>query len=396
MDPLITAVVLHYNADPGMLGRCLASLRAQTYPHLDLLLVDNGSVDGSLDPVAAAYPEVRILRLGRNLGFSGGMNRGVEAATGDFVLLLNFDVELSPDCVAELLKVIARDERIVAVAPKTLFLHDPHVIDNVGTLLQPGGAAFNQGIGQLDIGQYDVSERVFGVCFAAALFRRSAFADEAVGSLDDSFFMYFEDVDWCFRANMLGYQCYTAPTAVVRHVHSASVRHLDYSFKYHLIERNLLRTVIKNFARRSAARVVARRTLHHARSVIRRRGYWRTSARVLVDCLVDLVRLIQVRRALQRRRRVPDSEIFKYSFGEESYYNPVTYTPLYVLDTLEAMYRRKFLVHGDARSEEIFRYLRELKQSKLRFEADLRLGKVAALLEGEPAYVREFLARVEF
>lgn len=396
MDPVITAIVLNYNADAAMLGRCLASLRAQTYPHLEVLLVDNGSVGGALDSVAAAYPEVRILRLGRNLGFSGGMNRGIEASSGELVVLLNFDVELAPECVGELLKVIGRDERIVAVAPKTVFMHDPNLIDNVGTLMQPMGAAFNQGIGQLDIGQYDISERVFGVCFAAALFRRSAFTEDAVGRLDESYFMYFEDVDWCFRANLLGYQCYTAPRAVVRHVHSASVRHLDYSFKYRLIERNLLRTVVKNFAWRPAAKVVLRRNLHHVKTVLRRRAYWRTSVRILAGFLVDVVRLIPVRRALQRRRTVPDAEIFKFSFGEESYYNPVTYTPLYHLDTLEAMYRRKFLVHGDTKSGEIFRYLRELKYSKLRFEADIRMGKVGALLDGEPSCVQEFLASVEY
>ena len=93
---------------------------------------------------------------------------------------------------------------------------------------------------------------------------------------------------------------------------------------------------------------------------------------------------------------MPDGEIFKHSFGEEPYLDPVSYAPLYNLDALEAMYRRKFLVQGDAKSGEIFRYLRELKYSKLRFDPDIRISRVGSLLDGEPSYVREFLARVEF
>jgi GT2 family glycosyltransferase len=395
VDPLITAIVLNYNAEPAMLGRCLRSLAEQSHGQLEVLLVDNGSRPGSLEGVAEAHPDVRIMPLGRNYGFAGGMNRGIAAARGGLVLLLNFDVELEPGCVAELLKVLGQDDRIAGVAPKTVFVHDRHLIDNVGTLIDRAGAAYNMGIGQLDVGQYDVSERVFGACFAAALFRKEAFGEEAVGPLDDSYFMYYEDVDWCYRANMLGWHFRTAPQAIVAHVHSASVRHLDYSFKYYLIERNLLRTAVKNFEARRAFWILGRRTLSHLMKAVRRRPFWATGLRALARGWADVPRCWGARRRLQRRRTVGDRDIVKYSFGERSCFDPVRYAPLYNLDTLDTMYRRRFAVTGDRRSGEIAFALGVLCGSKLRFDADLRGRRVHEILRDEPAFVHEFAARVE-
>src|SRR5262245_45243264 len=308
-----------------MLDRCLRSLAVQSYGNLEVLLVDNASHPGSLEGAEAGHPGVRLLRLERNLGFAGGMNRGIAAARGEMVLLLNFDVELDPGCVGELAKVLGQDERIAGVAAKTGFVHDRHLIDNVGTLIDRAGAAFNMGIGQLDVGQYDVSERVFGACVAAALFRKAAFGEDAVGPLDESYFMYYEDVDWCYRANMLGWHFRTAPQAVVAHVHSASVRHLDYSFKYYLIERNLLRTVVKNFETRRVFRILGRRTFSHLVKAVRRGPFWTTGLRALARGWADVPRCWGARRRLQRRRTVADRDIVKYSFGERSCFDPVRY-----------------------------------------------------------------------
>src|SRR5262249_37746999 len=275
------------------------------------------------------------------------------------------------------------------------FVHDRHLIDNVGTLINADGAAYNMGIGQLDIGQYDVSEPVFGVCFAAALFRKAAFSPSAVGPLDESFFMYYEDVDWCFRANLLGWHFRTAPSAVVAHVHSASVRHLDYSFKYYLIERNLLRTVLKNFESRRAMRVLARRTLAHLAKALHRLAFWATGLRVVSRFWGELLRYWKVRNGVQRRRVVPDREIFQHSFGEVAFFDPVRLPPLSRLDTLEPMCRRRFAVSGDRRTGEIAAYLRALRDNKLRFDQESRSRLVGELLRGEPSFVFDFLARIE-
>ena len=388
---MISALVVNYNAEPALLSRCLASLRAQTYPRLEILLVDNGSDPEPVDSIAATYPDVRILRLGRNFGFAGGVNRGILAASGDLVLVSNFDVELEADCLSQLATVMGSDEGLAGVAPKTVFMHDQHLIDNVGTRIDTQMVAYHVGIGQLDLGQYDVSEPAFGACFAAALLRKSAFAPEAVGPLDGRYFMYYEDVDWCYRANILGWRFRTAPKAVVAHVHSASVRQFDYAFKHYLLERNLLHTVVKNLETPRMARLVVRRSLAHLLRVCGRRPYWQAGLRAVADFWRGVPRDWAPRAALQRRRRVPDRAIFALAAGETAHFDPVHLAPRYTLDALEAMYRRRFAVTGDSRAGEI---AASLRACRARANGEMRSRLVRELLRDEPPFVLDFVAKV--
>ncbi len=344
--------------------------------------------------MAATYPDIRLVRLGRNLGFAGGLNRGIAAASGDLVLALNFDVELEPDCVSQLATVIGDDERLAGVAPKTVFMHDRHLIDNVGTRVDRQAVAYHVGIGQLDIGQYDVSEPVFGACFAAALLRKSAFAPDAIGPLDERYFMYYEDVDWCYRANILGWRFRTAPKAVVAHVHSASVRHLDYSFKHYLLARNVLHTVVKNLETPRMAWLVVRRSLAQLLRASGRRPYASAGLRAVADFWREIPRDWTARAALQRRRRVPDRAVFALSAGETIHFDPVHLAPPYTLDALAAMYRRRFLVTGDSRAAEIAASLRACRVGRSGVGAQMRSRHVRELLRDEPLFVREFVAKV--
>ena len=268
-QPSVTAIVLNYNARLETMLKCLASLERQSYRNLHLLLVDNASTIDILSEVARKHPKVELLRLDRNYGFSGGINRGMAHAGSDYVCLLNFDTIVEPSAIAEMVAVAEGDHAIAGVAPKMMFADNPHIFDSVGTAMVENAGAFNQAIGQPDIGQYDIPERVFGACFGAALLRKSEFKAENTGPLDESYFMYFEDVDWCFRANLLGRGFYTAPAAVVYHEHSASVKDMGYNYKYRLIELNLLRTVVKNFQRRQAVRISLTRLRTHLENALK-------------------------------------------------------------------------------------------------------------------------------
>jgi len=389
-----TAIVLNYGAPFDILKKCIASIAKQTVP-VEILLIDNASPRNleALGDVERQFPDVRVLRLDKNYGFAGGMNRGVTAASTEFVLLLNNDVVLEPGVVAEMHKVMALDKDIIGVAPKILFESSRNVIDAMGNLIDPAGMAYNMGIGQLDIGQYDRIERTFGACFAATLLRRNAFDEGMVGPLDERYFMYYEDVDWCYRAGILGFKFLTAPAATVYHVHSLSTRELAYSFKYHLIMRNLLFTLMRNAAR--YRRPWLRVALGLTRNVIR--GPFRlASLRAVVEATILLPVYMRARRRVQSRRRTPDQELFDLSHGERPHFDPTSYSPIRRLEVLEAMYRRLALISGQDRHRRIADNVSAISATRLRFDREFALQSLRPLVAEEPEFVREFVEALEF
>lgn len=391
----VTAILLNYNAPAAMMFKCLDSLRQQTYDDFKVLLVDNASAVDILGEVAERYPEVELLKLDRNYGFSGGINRGVAACDSEYVFLLNFDTVVEPDCVAAMVAVIAAEPVVVGVAPKMMLTDHPHIFDSIGIALGDNAGAFNQGIGQPDIGQYDRVEPVFGACFGATLLRRCAFRHDQVGPLDESYFMYFEDFDWCYRANLLKLEFRTAPAAVVHHEHSASVKDRSYNFKFRLIERNLLRTVIKDYQRRLMVKIPLRRLRSHLMNAISpRSGRAGVSWRIIGAFFIDFFRFLPKRWAIQRRRMVSDDEILRHSFGEKPYFSPTDYTPFYEVETLAAAYRRLYAVTGDDRALNIYGGLEALNQSKARFDEGLLRSRLGELLADEPEHVQAFAALI--
>jgi len=184
----VTAVVLTHAPGSGTLHACLRSLVGQSHP-VDIFLVDNsvGADRAVVDDACRAFPGVRRTSPGRNLGFARGVNLALSRVTTPFVLILNDDSTLEPGATAAMRRSLDADAGTVAVAPKILLARHPHVLDGVGTVIRPDGLAFNRGIGQFDIGQYDEARPVFGVSFAACLIRRRAFEPDEVGPLDGGF-----------------------------------------------------------------------------------------------------------------------------------------------------------------------------------------------------------------
>lgn len=398
MGAPISVLILNYNADAETLKRCVASVEASDCADLlEIIVADNGSSENADAPaaVAAEFPRARVLELGHNWGFSGGNNRGLLECRGERVFILNNDTEIDPHCLTACQEVLdAQGPECMAVAPKLLFLDDKHLFDAVGNAVDHLGSAFNVGIGQLDVGQYDRVERCFGPCFAAGLFRREAFDDDHVGPLDESYFMYYEDVDWNWRANLFGYTFFTAPDARVFHVHSGASRHLDYGFKYHHIERNLLATVMKNFEGRRAVRIWVRRYIAHARNLVKRR-YARATWKIMVESLQRLPDTMEKRRAVAARRVLADVQVLRLAHGELPHFNPAEYAPQYTFANLAAMYRRKALVTGELRWANVAEIAALLEGSRLRFEPGFIESRLLPLLDGEPSYIHDFVRRIE-
>jgi GT2 family glycosyltransferase/glycosyltransferase involved in cell wall biosynthesis len=319
----VSAVVVNYRAERERIETCVRTLLLQKQPPDEILIVDNGSLPGSLDRLCDGDARVIVLPMNGNAGFARAVNTGVEAAQGEYILVSNFDVEYEPDALRYMTEALHRDPEVIGVAPKTLLLDSNGVIDNVGNALTPNYEPFNLGIGQPDFGQYDRPERVFGLCFAAALIRKSAF--DLLGGLDETFFMYMEDVEWCHRVNSFGGEFRSCPDARVHHVHSEASRQRDESWKYGLIHGNLLRFILQSRQGSSAYRLIARRLLGSARAAWRgsapRRGVALAAWRFLVDVPRRLIR----RRRFQPARSVGDDGFLWLSLGEAGHFDPATY-----------------------------------------------------------------------
>ena len=350
----ITALIVTYAPDPRVLGDCIASLRAQT-PAPRIVIADNLAPSDPEHRVALSFQadDTSVITFSRNYGFGGAINRALLNIDSPFVLISNFDIVYDPGWTsAALARLESSGKEVVGVACKTLFYPpsgDPNwpgrgpsdpplsvgrgtgaVIDNTGTLVNGLMLAYNRGVGQIDIGQYDISDRPMGACFAAFLARRDAFrpvSQGGVGLLDAGYFMYYEDIDWCYRANLLGFRIVYEPAAIAWHHHSLTTRDKSLFFKYHLIQRNLYRTIIKNMRFRTFVKL----WLLHARLHIRRakveRQFSPVTWRILLETLawapVGLVKRIPI----QPRRKVSDTDIVNLSIGEEGHLDDISLRP---------------------------------------------------------------------
>jgi GT2 family glycosyltransferase len=239
----ISVVVPSWN---GMdhLEKCLESLLSQKNPEFEVVVVDNGSADGSADFVAAHYPQVQLIRNKRNLGFAGGCNVGLRAARGEVLVLLNQDVIVLPGWLGALADALADEQ--VGVAGAKLLEPDGRTLSHAGGYLEwPVAMGLHIGIGEIDQGQYDVATDVEYVTGASLAIRRNVL--DRVGLLDERFYpAFFEDVDLCWRVRQAGWRVRYEPRAVALHDEASSTRH-HWPSRHYYHYRNRLLFLFKHF-----------------------------------------------------------------------------------------------------------------------------------------------------
>ena len=272
-----SVIVLSWNGIE-YLADCLEAVLSQGYPDLEVIVVDNGSTDGSASFVAERYPQVRLIRNERNLGFAAGNNCGLRVATGDVLVLLNQDTVVQSGWLAALVDAFA-DETVGVGGAKILY-PDGETIQHAGGYFDwPLGLSFHYGCGERDAGQYGKVREVEYVTAAAMAIRRTVLA--AVGLLDEGFFPgYFEDLDLCRRARAAGYRVVYAPDAVVIHHESGSFSQTVRG-KPFLVFRNRFYFIFKYY---SAAQIAEEFVPHQ---VSRLPGMGRIELRALVLSCVD-------------------------------------------------------------------------------------------------------------
>jgi GT2 family glycosyltransferase len=241
--PATTIIVPNWNGRQ-LLDACLAALGAQTWRDFKIVIVDNGSTDGTVTWVQERYPDVQVIANGRNLGFATAVNQGIRDSGTRYVATLNNDTKPDVGWLAALVAAAERDPRVGMCASKMVFADQPGVINSTGICLDRTGIAWDRHGGEPDARSESEPVEVFGPCAGAALYRR-AMLDE-VGLFDDDFFAYLEDVDLAWRARQAGWRCLYVPAARVLHRHSATGVEGS-PFKSYLLGRNKVWLIVKNY-----------------------------------------------------------------------------------------------------------------------------------------------------
>jgi GT2 family glycosyltransferase len=203
-----------------MLQTCLEALESQTLRDREVIVVDNGSDDGSVSWLREMYPSVRVIENAQNRGFAAPVNQGIEASDSLYVAVLNNDTEPCPGWLAALVAAIESDDQVGMCASKMMFADRPTVINSTGISVDRVAIAWDRRGGEAEDGREVEPVEVFGACAGAALYRREMLQE--IGLFDEDFFAYLEDVDLAWRARRLGWRCLYVPTARVLHRHSAT------------------------------------------------------------------------------------------------------------------------------------------------------------------------------
>lgn len=215
--PYVITIILNTNRRQDTL-ECLASIKSSNYPNNKTLILDNASRDGSVDAIRAQHPEVGIIELKSNRGYAGNNNVGIQAAlneNADWVFVLNEDTVLSADCMTRLVEAGASDPRTAAVGPMVYHHNEPRIIQSAGGMLDRAWNSLHLGQNQPDTGQFGECRPVDWISGCGIMVRKSAI--EMVGPLDERFFYYYEETEWCLRMRNHGWRILHVPQAKLWH-----------------------------------------------------------------------------------------------------------------------------------------------------------------------------------
>ena len=308
MAPRVTVVIPNWNGE-RFLSLCLGSLREQCFEDFETTLVDNASTDGSLRLMERDFPEVRVIPLTENRGFSAAVNAGIEASTTEYVALLNNDTEQDPGWLEALVRAADEHPEAGLFASKLVDFRDRRLLDGAGDALRLSGLPYRLGHGERDLGQFDAPGYVFSACAAAALYRR-VMLDE-IGLFDEDFVSYCEDGDLSFRAQLAGYRCFYAPDAVVYHIGSASTGGKRSATATRLGTRNSLSLLVKNLPLSVVPHVLPFFVLGQLARFATAAATGSLGAHLegLAGAWRHLALMLKKRREIQGRKRISDAEV---------------------------------------------------------------------------------------
>ncbi|WP_423146209.1 glycosyltransferase family 2 protein [Rubrolithibacter danxiaensis] len=243
----VSVITVNFN-QPAVTEALLLSIKNTcTYPNLEIIVVDNGSRENPVPELTNKYPDIIFLRSDSNLGFAGGNNLGIQAATGDFYFLVNNDTEFTPRLTEQLVAVLEQNPKAGIVSPKIRYYQQPDTIQYAGFTPMNFNTARNKCIGEFekDEGQYDHLTGPTGFAHGAAMMIKKEALDKA-GMMAENFFLYYEEMDWCEQIKKAGFEIWFEPKALIYHKESVSVGKKSALKEFFMIRNRIL------FIRRNA------------------------------------------------------------------------------------------------------------------------------------------------
>ncbi|MAF36652.1 glycosyl transferase [archaeon] len=241
-----TVIVMNYN-ERRFLQDCLESLRKQTYTDFSITLVDNGSIDGSIEYVRENFPEVDVIANGKNLGFAEGNNKGMLKATSSFIVILNNDTIVDANWLKHLVEEAQLFPKAGMCASKMVYVDDKKVLNSAGLEVFKNGRAKDRGIKE-SVNNYTTNDWVLGPCGGAALYKRSMLEDIKLDGtyFDPDYFIYYEDLDLALRGQARGWRCRFVANAIVYHKEGLTTEKIK-GLGVICGIRNKMYTIIKNW-----------------------------------------------------------------------------------------------------------------------------------------------------
>ena len=309
--PLISVIIVSWNSAEH-LPHCLDCLTRQTFQDFEVILVDNGSLDGGTNKIEQKYPPLalHIERLVSNLGFAFANNLGAHLARGKWLALLNADAFPAPDWLERLLEAADKHPEFSFFSSRQIQANRPDFLDGSGDEYHISGLAWRRFYNHQAQMYGSQKEEVFSACGAAALYSRYDYL--TVAGFDESYFSYFEDVDLSFRLRLIGKRCLYVPQAVVHHVGSASTGKISDFVIYHG-HRNLVWTYFKNMPGILFWRYLPLHILMNLFFILSFifKGKGLAILRAKIDALRRLPAIIRTRRQIQSSRTTPVRDIWQ-------------------------------------------------------------------------------------
>lgn len=309
--PRISVVVPNWNGEK-LLAVSLPSIDQQTFTDFEVIVVDNGSKDNTVSYIKASFPHFRVIELPKNFGFAKAVNVGIKNSQGQYVVLINNDTKIDKDCLKFLFEAAEEHLEVGFVAAKMLNFFQPRNIDGAGDWIDSVGHASSIGLGEEDGPKFNKAGYVFLTSGGGSLFKKEVF--EKVGLFDEDYFAYFEDVDLCFRAQLLGFKGWYEPRAVIYHVHKATSLK-NRPFLEYLQFRNMTMNILKNFPKGLFLAdwnwfKIILVNLNTVR-FLSFKGYLLSAIKAEIFILVNCLKIFQKRQQIQAARTVLDSYILE-------------------------------------------------------------------------------------